>query len=65
MGLGALGVITRITLDIQPTFHDAAVRYENLPLLELKDHFDEIESSGLQREPVHGLADESLSMKSG
>src|SRR6266498_3721138 len=45
VGLGALGVITRITLDIQPTFDMRQYVYEDLPLSELKDHFDAIESS--------------------
>jgi len=45
VGLGALGVITRITLDIQPTFTMRQYVYEDLPLSELKDHFDAIESS--------------------
>ena len=45
VGLGALGVITRITLDIQPTYSVRQYVYENLPLAQMKDHFDEIESS--------------------
>jgi xylitol oxidase len=45
VGLGALGVITKITLDIQPTFLMRQYVYENLPLSQLKDHFDAIESS--------------------
>ncbi len=45
VGLGALGVITRITLDIQPTFTMRQYVYEDLPLSELKEHFDAIESS--------------------
>src|SRR6266516_4757511 len=45
VGLGALGVITRITLDIQPTFTMRQYVYEDLPLSELKAHFDAIESS--------------------
>jgi len=46
VGLGALGVITKVTLDIQPTFTMRQYVYENLPLDELKEHFDAIESSG-------------------
>jgi len=46
VGLGALGVITRITLDIQPTYAVRQYVYENLPLAQMKDHFDEIQSSG-------------------
>ena len=45
VGLGALGVITKVTLDIQPTFVMRQYVYENLPLIQLKDHFDAIESS--------------------
>ena len=45
-GLGALGVITRITLDIQPTYTVRQYVYENLPLAQMKDHFDAIQSSG-------------------
>jgi alditol oxidase len=46
VGLGALGVITKVTLDIQPSFKMRQHVYENLRLRELKDHFDAIESSG-------------------
>ncbi|MCU1243943.1 MAG: FAD-binding protein [Candidatus Acidoferrum typicum] len=45
VGLGALGVITKVTLDIQPTFVMRQYVYENLPLAEMKDHFDTIEAS--------------------
>jgi alditol oxidase len=45
VGLGALGIITRITLDIQPTFKMRQVVYENLSMSQFKDHFEEIESS--------------------
>src|SRR6266436_92982 len=45
VGLGALGVITKVTLDLQPTFLMRQYVYENLPLRQMQDHFDAIESS--------------------
>ncbi len=45
VGLGALGVITKVTLAIQPRYLMRQYVYENLPLSQLKDHFDAIESS--------------------
>ena len=46
VGLGAVGVITKVSLDIQPRFIMRQYVYEDLPLGELKQHFDAIESSG-------------------
>jgi len=45
VGLGALGVITKVTLAVQPTFMMRQYVYENLPLTQMKDHFDAIEAS--------------------
>jgi alditol oxidase len=45
VGLGGLGVITKLTLDVSPTFEMQQDVYENLPLEELEDHFDELSSS--------------------
>jgi xylitol oxidase len=45
VGLGAEGVVTKVTLDIQPTFMMRQYVYENLPLAAVKDHFDAIEAS--------------------
>lgn len=45
VGLGALGVVTKVTLDIQPRFMMKQYVYENLPMSELRDHFDAIQAS--------------------
>jgi xylitol oxidase len=44
--LGALGVVTKVTLDVQPTFMMRQYVYENLPMEQLKDHFEAIMSAG-------------------
>jgi xylitol oxidase len=45
VGLGALGVIARVTLRVQPTFVMRQYVYENVPLQQVQDHFDAIEAS--------------------
>ena len=45
VGLGALGVITKVTLDIEPSYRMRQYVYENLPFGELADHFEAIEAS--------------------
>lgn len=46
VGLGALGVVTSLTLDLQPGFDMQQDLFERLPFDQLKDHLEEIFSSG-------------------
>ena len=46
VGLGALGMITKVTLDIQKSFQVRQDLFQDLPLEQLKDNFDTIMSSG-------------------
>lgn len=46
VGLGALGVITKVTLAIQPTFLMRQNVYEKLPMAQMKEHFEKIMSAG-------------------
>ena len=46
VNLGALGVVTKVTLDVQPTFQVAQVVYENLGMDQLERHLEEIFTSG-------------------
>ena len=45
VGLGGLGVITKLTLNVSLSFQMQQDVYENLPLGQLEDHFDELFSS--------------------
>jgi xylitol oxidase len=45
VSLGALGFVTRITLDIQPTFDVRQDLYNDLPWSAVVEHFDDITSS--------------------
>jgi alditol oxidase len=44
--LGGFGIVTKLTLDIQPTFDLRQYVYENLSFSELEHHFDEITAGG-------------------
>ncbi len=44
VALGGLGVVTALTLELQPTFRMRQDLYEDLPLARVAEHFDEITS---------------------
>ena len=46
VNLGLLGVMTKITLDLEPTFQVAQTVYTDLPFFELEHHFDDIFGAG-------------------
>ena len=46
VALGAIGVVTKVTLDLLPTFNMKQVVYRNLPISELKNNFENIQSKG-------------------
>jgi alditol oxidase len=46
VGLGGLGVATKVTLDVQPSYQVRQDVYENLPFGELEKNFEAIMSSG-------------------
>lgn len=46
VGLGAIGVVTRVTLNLVPTFQVAQSVYQNLSFDQLHHHFDKIFGSG-------------------
>lgn len=46
VGLGALGVVTRITLDVEPAYEVRQRVFESLSWDALLEHFDEITSTG-------------------
>ncbi len=45
-GLGALGIVTQMTLKIEPSYQVTQNVFQDLPLESLTEHFDEIMSSG-------------------
>ena len=46
VGLGALGVVTRVTLNLQPSYQVAQSVYRNLSFDQLEHHFDDIFGAG-------------------
>ena len=45
VNLGAIGIVTKVTLDVQPTYKVAQVVYQNLSMNVLEGHLDEIFAS--------------------
>ena len=46
VGLGALGIVTKVTLDLQDTFQVRQDLFQDLPLQSLQDNFEAIMASG-------------------
>jgi alditol oxidase len=46
VGLGALGLVTRVTLAIEPAYHMRQNVYEKLPVVHLQESFEKIMSAG-------------------
>jgi xylitol oxidase len=46
VALGGLGIVTNVTLHVQPTFQVSQTVYENLSFSQLEKHLDEIFASG-------------------
>ncbi len=45
VSLGALGVVSRLTLDVEPTYRMRQDVFEDLPIASFRDHFDELTSA--------------------
>jgi len=62
VGLGALGVVTHMTLAVEPRYEMTQIVYQDLPFRELEHHFAEIMGAGysvsLFTDWQHGLAGE-------
>jgi alditol oxidase len=46
VALGAIGIVTKVTLDLQPTFNMKQFVYRNMPMEELKNNFSSIMANG-------------------
>ena len=55
VGLGAVGAVTRVTLDVEPAYQVRQRVFEGLEWHDLFEHFDAITSSGYQRQRVHAV----------
>jgi xylitol oxidase len=46
VNLGALGVVTKVTLDVQPAFTMRQDVYLDMPMAQVRDHFEDVVSAG-------------------
>jgi xylitol oxidase len=46
VGLGALGVVTKVTLDLKPAYKMRQYVFEKMPMSQVKEHFEKILSAG-------------------
>jgi xylitol oxidase len=46
VGLGVVGIVSRVTLELQPTFQVAQTVYQNLPFSELEHNFEGVFGAG-------------------
>ncbi|MDQ1583718.1 MAG: alditol oxidase, partial [Microbacteriaceae bacterium] len=61
VGLGALGLVVAVTLDIQPSFDVSQRIFENLPWGVALEHFDEVTSSAYSVSLFTNWSQESIS----
>jgi xylitol oxidase len=57
VGLGALGVVTRVTLAVEPYYEASQLVYEEMAWEALFDHFEEIEAAGNSVSVFHRLGE--------
>jgi alditol oxidase len=57
VGLGALGVVTRVTLAVEPYYEASQLVYEEMEWDALFEHFDEIEAAGNSVSVFHGFGE--------
>jgi xylitol oxidase len=46
VALGGAGIVTKVTLNVQPTFQVSQIVYQNMPLNHLEHHFEDIFGAG-------------------
>jgi xylitol oxidase len=62
VGLGALGAVTRLTLDVEPAYEVRQTVFDDLPWAALDEHFEEIVSAGYSVSLFTLLRDDALDM---